>query len=291
MFDGFEQFDIRTCGTTIHGRQGGSGPPVLLLHGIPETHLMWHQIAPQLAERFTVVVTDLRGYGQSGTPPSTPDHAPYSMREIARDQVKVMRALGHDRFAVVGHDRGARCAYRLALDHPDAVRRLVVLDVLPTGDVFRQMNAELFLAFWVWAFLSAEEPIPERLIAQDPATIVNHMLDAWSERRDAIPGEVRAEYVAQFRDPATVHAICEEYRAASTLDRQHDEADRGNRKIACPVLALWSHAGTVSVCDDPLAAWRVWADDVRGGPLSVGHFIPEEAPEETVRQLVPFLLA
>jgi haloacetate dehalogenase len=198
-------------------------------------------------------------------------------------------ALGHDRFAVVGHDRGARCAYRLALDHPDAVARLVVLDVLPTGDVFRQMNAELFLGFWVWGFLSAEEPIPERLIAHDPATIVNHMLDAWSERPDAIPAEIRAEYVAQFRDPATVHAICEEYRAASTLDRQHDEADRGRRKIVCPVLALWSHAGTVSVCDDPLAAWRVWADDVRGGPLPVGHFIPEEAPEETVRQLLSFL--
>jgi haloacetate dehalogenase len=288
MFDGFHQLDITTSGTTIHGRRGGDGPPILLLHGIPETHLMWHRVAPCLAERFTVVATDLRGYGQSGTPPSTPDHAPYSMREIARDQVEVMRALGHERFAVCGHDRGGRVAYRLALDRPERVTRLAVLDVLPTGDVFRQMSGELFLAFSVWAFLSTEEPVPEQLIAQDPAVIVNHMLDAWSERPDAIPPEVRAEYVARFSRPETIHAICEEYRAASTLDVQHDEADRGTRRIACPVLALWSHEGTVSATDQPLEIWRGWADDVRGGPVPVGHFIPEEAPDLTVQQLAEF---
>jgi haloacetate dehalogenase len=289
MFEGFEELDFTTSGTTIHGRRGGHGPPVLLLHGIPETHLMWHRVAPRLAERFTVVATDLRGYGQSGTPPSTPDHAPYSMRELARDQVEVMQTLGFERFSVVGHDRGARCAYRLALDHPDVVSRLVMLDVLPTGDVFHQLDADLAQQFWVWLFLSAAEPVPERLISNDPATIVNHMLDTWSERPEVIPAELRAEYIARFSDPATIHAICEEYRAASTLDRQHDEADRGKRKIACPVLALWSHEGTVSASPDPLGLWRTWADDVQGGPVPVGHFIPEEAPDLTLRELIAFL--
>jgi haloacetate dehalogenase len=290
VFDGFEEFDIATAGTTIHGRRGGAGPPVLLLHGIPETHQMWHRVAPTLAERFTVIATDLRGFGASGTPPSAPDHAPYSMRELARDQVEVARTLGHDRFAVVGHDRGARCAYRMALDHPDTVTRLAVLDIVPTGDAFRRADKDFSLGYWVWSFLAAPEPVPERLIAAAPDVFVNHMLDAWSDVPDAFPPELRAEYVARFRDPETVHAICEEYRAAATLDYQHDEADRGGRRIGCPVLALWSATGAVANWYQPLEIWRAWADDVRGGPLDAGHFLPEEAPDETSRQLVEFLL-
>jgi len=289
VFDGFEEFNIVTRGTTIHGRWGGEGPPALLLHGIPETHLMWHRVAPQLAEYFTVVATDLRGFGNSGTPSSTPDHAPYSMREIARDQVEVMNTLGFNQFSVVGHDRGARCAYRMALDYPRVVARLAVLDIVPTGDAFRRANKDFSLGFWVWSFLAAPEPVPEQLIAQALAVIVNHMLDSWSEVPGAFPAEVRAEYIAKFSDPDTTHAICEEYRAAATLDDQHDEADRGRRLITCPVLVLWSHTGAVGSWYQPLEIWRTWADEVHGGPISAGHFIPEEAPDQTTRHLIQFL--
>ncbi|HEX6676727.1 MAG TPA: alpha/beta fold hydrolase [Actinomycetes bacterium] len=205
MFDGFEAFDVTTSGTTIHGIRGGQGPPVLLLHGIPETHLTWHRVAPELAERCTVVATDLRGYGDSGTPSSTPDHAPYSMRELARDQVEVMHQLGYDRFAVAGHDRGARCAYRLALDHPGAVTRLAVLDVVPTAEAFRGAGRDFLLGLWVWSFLAAPEPVPERLVAAAPEVIVDHMLDTWSEVPGVFPAGVRAAYVEQFADPARVH--------------------------------------------------------------------------------------
>jgi haloacetate dehalogenase len=289
VLDGFEAFDIATTGTTIHGRRGGDGSPVLLLHGIPETHVMWHRVAPQLAERFTVVATDLRGFGDSGTPPSTPDHAPYSMREIARDQLEVMHALGFDQFSVVGHDRGARCAYRMALDHADAITRLAVLDIVPTGEAFRRADMDFSLGFWVWSFLAADEPVPEQLIARAPDVLVNHMLDAWSDNSDVFPAEVRAQYVANFSDPERIHAICEEYRAAATIDYQHDEADRGKRRITCPTLALWSHTGAVAAWYEPLKVWKAWADHVEGGPISAGHFIPEEAPDETTLRLVDFL--
>jgi len=289
VFDGFEEFDIATSGTTIHGLRAGDGPPVLLLHGIPETHLMWHRVAPRLAERFTVVATDLRGYGDSGKPPSDADHTPYSMREIARDQVEVMNALGYDRFSVIGHDRGGRCAYRLALDHPDTVARLGVLDVVPTGDAYRRADARFSLGYWVWSFLAAPHPVPEQFIARAPAVLVDYMLDSWPEVKDAFPAEVRAEYVAKFSDPDTVHAICEEYRAAATLDFQYDEDDRGKRRIVCPLLVLWSHTGSVAKLYDPLEIWRGWADDVRGAPVPAGHFIPEEAPDEVVRRLLDFL--
>ncbi|MBM0274884.1 alpha/beta fold hydrolase [Micromonospora tarensis] len=291
MFDGFDEFDIPTSGATIHGRRGGSGPPLLLLHGIPQTHLMWHRVAPRLAETHTVVVTDLRGWGDSSTPPSAPDHEPYSMRAIARDQVEAMRALGFARFGLVGHDRGARCAYRLALDAPDVVTRLAVLDVVPASDVYDRADAAFSLSYWVWSFLAAPEPVPEQFIGAAPAVLADFMLDTWPEVTDVFPAEVRAAYLRQFSDPATVHAICEEFRATPTLDYQHDQADRrDNRKIRCPMLFLWSQRGQVArLYDDPLAIWREWSDDVRGGPVPVGHFIPEEAPEETARQLLDFL--
>ncbi|WP_028921547.1 alpha/beta fold hydrolase [Pseudonocardia acaciae] len=289
MFEGFDEFDIETAGTTIHGLRGGAGPPVLLLHGIPQTHLMWHRVAARLAQRHTVVATDLRGFGASGKPASTPDHAPYSMRELARDQVEVMAALGYDRFAVVGHDRGARCGYRMALDHPGAVDRLAVLDIVPTGDAFGRADKDFSLGFWVWSFLAAPEPVPERLIAGAADVLVDHMLDTWSEVPDVFPAQVRAEYIARFSHPDTVHAICEQYRAAATLDCAHDEADRGRRRIACPVLALWARDGAVASWYEPLEVWKGWADEVRGGPVAAGHFIPEEAPEETTRRLLDFL--
>ncbi|MEU7927847.1 alpha/beta hydrolase [Micromonospora sp. NPDC049801] len=290
MFDGFEEFDIATSGATIHGRRGGDGPPVLLLHGIPETHLMWHRVAPRLAEHFTVVATDLRGWGDSGTPPSSADHEPYSMRAIARDQIEVMRSLGYDRFHLVGHDRGARCAYRLALDAPDVVTRLAVLDVVPIGDVYDRADKAFSLSYWVWSFLAAPEPVPERFIAAAPEVLVDYMLENWPEVKDSFPPEVRAAYVEQFTHPETVHAICEEFRAAASLDYDQDRADRGSRKIACPLLFLWSQHGQVAkLYDDPMAIWRQWADDVRGGPVPAGHFIPEEAPDETAHRLLDFL--
>jgi haloacetate dehalogenase len=284
MFEGFAEFDVRVGRTNVHGRIGGSGPPVLLLHGIPQTHRMWHRVAPALAERYTVVTTDLRGYGGSGV--GSGDH---SMRSLAADQILLMASLGHRRFAVAGHDRGGRCAYRMALDHPDAVRALAVLDVVPTAEAFRRADRDFNLGYWVWSFLAAPAPVPERLIAGDPDTLVNHMLDTWSAEPDAFAPELRAHYAEQFRDPARVHAICEQYRAAATADVAHDEADRGRHRMRCPVLALWSASGAVDAWYEPLAVWREWADDVRGGSLPGGHFLPEECPAEVLAELTGFL--
>ena len=291
MFDRFERTTIDTGETTIRVRQGGSGPPLLLLHGFPETHLMWHKIAPRLAEDFSVVATDLRGYGESGKPPSTPDHAPYAMRALAHDQVTVMAQLGFGRFFVAGHDRGARCAYRLALDHPGRVMKLAVLDVVPTGETFRRAGMAFALGYWIWSFLAAPHDLPERLLAGNSDLIVDHALDTWAASPTAFPEAIRAEYRRALRDPATIHAICEEYRAAATLDYEHDMADRGRRRIACPVLALWAKQGVVEAWYDVLAIWRDWADDVRGRAIDCGHFLPEEAPEETFAELRAFFRA
>src|SRR4051812_25557282 len=214
MFDGFEAATIDTGETAIFLRRKGSGPPVLLLHGFPQTHLMWHRVAPALAGRFTVVATDLRGFGASSSPPAAPDHAPNSMRAIGREQVEVMALLGFERFAVVGHDRGARCAYRMAIDHPEVVERLAVLDVVPTGEAFRRADSAFALGYWVWSLLAAPAPVPERLLAAEPELLVNNMIDSWSEDPAAFPDQLRAAYVEPFTDPATVAAICEEYRAA-----------------------------------------------------------------------------
>ncbi|WP_187703033.1 alpha/beta fold hydrolase [Nocardia yunnanensis] len=289
MFTGFETFDVATESSTVHGRTRGSGPAVLLLHGIPETHLMWHRVAPRLAERFSVVVTDLRGSGDSGRPPSTADHGPYSMREIAAEQVKVMAALGHRRFAVIGHDRGSRCAYRMALDHPAVVTRLGVLDIIPTGEVFR---GEMGGGFWVWSFLAAPEPVPEQLISGAPDTLVDHMLDSWSSTPGVFSPELRDAYRAPFHDPRAVHAICEEYRAAASRDREHDETDRGYRKIECPTLVLWGETGGIAGDGaDPLRIWRNWWENVTGESVPCGHFLPEEAPDRTTELLLRFLTA
>jgi haloacetate dehalogenase len=289
MLEGFEEGRIDTGEAVIRVRHGGSGPPVLLLHGIPETHLMWHAVAPRLARDFTVVLADLRGYGESSKPPSTPNHAPYSKRVMARDQIEVMRRLGFDRFALVGHDRGARCAYRAALDHPRRVVKLAVLDIVPTGEAFARADLRFGLAYWLWFFLAQPQHFPERIIGRGPRLFLDYMLDQWSGPGAHFPEDVRAEYLRAFSDPSTLHAICEEYRAAATLDYQHDLADRGRRRISCPVLALWSAQGPLSSWYDVLGVWRDWADDVRGRALDCGHFLPEEAPEETYQELHAFL--
>jgi haloacetate dehalogenase len=291
MFEGFKRASIDTGEALIHVRHGGIGPPVLLLHGIPQTHLMWRDVAPRLAREFTVVVADLRGYGDSSKPPSTADHAPYSKRAMARDQVEVMRQLGFERFCLVGHDRGARCAYRLALDHPKHVIKLAVLDIVPTGEVFRRTDAKLALEYWIWFFLAQQHDASERIVGANPRLFLDYMLDHWSADASCFSEEVRAEYLRSFSRSETIHAICEEYRASIALDREHDEADRGRRRITCPVLALWSRQGFLETWNDVLAIWREWADDVRGHALDCGHFLAEEAPEETTRELRRFLAA
>jgi haloacetate dehalogenase len=293
MMENFTTAEIHTGETSIFVRFYGSGLPILLLHGFPQTHLMWHSVAPLLAHNFTVVCADLRGYGRSGCPPSTPDHVPYSKRALAQDMVSVMERLGFHRFSVVGHDRGGRVAYRMALDHPDRVERLAVLDVLPTETAWERADARLALAFWPWSLLAQPEPLPESILATVPEAIVGDALGGWGSPSAVFPPEVRAAYVEALRDPDHSHAICEEYRAAATIDREHDKADRASeRRIVCPLLALWSAEGALDTWyveeGGPIALWRGWADDVRGHALDAGHFFPEEAAEQTADALNRF---
>ena len=292
MFPGFTQHRISTSGAEINLRRGGEGPPVLLLHGYPQTHLCWHRVAPALARDFTVVAADLRGYGDSAKPPSAPDHAPYSKRKMAQDMVEVMKHLGFARFAVVGHDRGARVAYRAALDHPDTIAKLAVLDIVPTYTTWMRMQMNRGLSTYHWFFLAQPDGLPERLIGTDPGYYLKEKLRRWSGDMAAFPAEVVAEYVRCFSDPACIHATCEDYRAGATVDFAIDKADYGTRRIRCPVLALWGERGFARGNDDsdnPLADWREWADDVRGHAIRSGHFLPEEAPDETVKALEAFL--
>jgi haloacetate dehalogenase len=282
MFEGFELSTIDTGETTIRVRRGGSGPPLLLLHGNPQTHVMWHLVGPRLAEEFTVVATDLRGYGESGKPPSTDDHEPYSKRAMARDQVAVMRQLGFERFSLAGHDRGGRVAYRLALDHPERVEKLAVLDIIPTGEAFRRADFKFGMGYWHWFFLAQPFDLPERLIGADPEGYFGR------RRNEPFTPEAREEYLRHFKNPEVIHAICEDYRAGATYDFQLDEADRGNKRIACPVLALWGSRGALQNWYDVLAIWRDWADDVRGRAIESGHFIPEEAPDDAYAELRAF---
>jgi haloacetate dehalogenase len=283
MFDGFTTAEIDTGETTIFVRHGGSGPPLLLLHGYPQTHLMWHRVAPRLAEEFTVVAPDLRGYGASSKPPATSDHAPYAKRAMALDQIAVMDQLGFDRFAVAGHDRGGRVGYRLALDHPDRVSKLAVLDIVPTGEALRRADAAFALGYWHWFFLAAPAPLPETLIGHDPDAFFLQV------DRSVFDPEALAAYLASARDPAAIEAMCEDYRAAATLDFALDEADRGVRRIICPVLALWAGRGPLPRWYDVLAVWRDWADDVRGRAVGSGHYLAEEAPDEVLAELRAFV--
>jgi haloacetate dehalogenase len=285
MMDDSTTAEIETGETTIFARSQGSGPPILLLHGFPQRHLMWRSVAPLLARNFTVVCADLRGYGRSGCPVSTPDHAPYAKRAMARDMVTVMDRLGFPRFSVAGHDRGGRVAYRMALDHPNRVDRLAVLDIVPTETVWDRADARFALAFWPWSLLAQPEPLPERILAAAPEAIVDDALGGWGSPPAVFSPEVRAAYVQALRDPAHAHAICEEYRAAATIDREHDKADRaGGRRIACPLLALWSAQGALGTWyvdeSGPIALWQAWSDDVQGRPLDAGHFSRKRLPSK-----------
>ncbi len=291
--DSFDTAQIDVGETKLFVRHAGRGRPLVLLHGFPQTHRMWRRVAPALAQRFTVVCPDLRGYGDSGCPPSDPIHAPYTKRSMARDVIALMERLGHARFAVAGHDRGGRVAYRMALDHPEQVTQVAVLDVLPTSTVWERADARFALAYWPWSMLAQAEPLPERLMQAGADAMVDGALDGWGSEPAAFETAVRVAYAAPLRDPAHAHAICEEYRAAATLDREHDAADRSaRRRIACPVLALWSTGGPLDTwyrdASGPLALWRPWCTDLSGHSLDGGHFFPETRPDETVRALSEF---
>ena len=287
-FGGFEKRRVDAGECEINLVVGGSGPPLLLLHGYPQTHFMWHKVAPGLAERFTVVAADLRGYGDSGRVPDGENHSGYCKRNAARDQVAVMAALGFDQFSLVGHDRGGRVAHRLALDHPERVRRLSVLDIVPTHTVFANANQALATAYYHWFFLIQPEPLPETLIGADPEFYLRSMVGRWGGQAEAFTDEAMAEYVRCFSRPETIHATAEDYRAGASIDLEHDEADF-DRRIACPVQALWGANGAMDALFDVLACWRAKAGDVEGRALPCGHFLPEEAPEETAAALLAFL--
>ena len=289
VFDNFKTERIRSSGTDIHVTWAGNGPPLLLLHGYPETHLMWHSVAPELSKDFTVVVPDLRGYGDSGKPPSTPDHLTYSKRVTAQDQVEVMTALGFPDFFVAGHDRGARVAHRLALDHTPRVKKLAVLDIAPTLKVFETVDQRVATSYFHWFFLIQPYDFPERMIGQDPRYYLLSRMTSWGSKQDAFPQAVLDEYVRCFSDPACIHATCEDYRAAASIDLEHDRADLRN-KVTCPLLVLWGARGLVGAAYDPVAVWQERANDVRGHAVDCGHFIPEEKPQETIAALREFFL-
>jgi haloacetate dehalogenase len=291
LFSGFAEHRIDAPAGKIYARSGGSGPPLLLLHGFPQTHVEWHRIAPGLAERFTVVAMDSRGYGQSSAPPSHKGEA-YAKREMARDAIAVMAALGFPRFRLVGHDRGARVVYRLALDHPASVDKLALIDIVPTAEMWRSMDAASAMNVYHWLMLAQREPMPETLLSGAPIRWLEHTLASWTATNslDAFDPDALAAYRLAFDDPAHIHAFCEDYRAGATIDRAFDEADAlAGRKIVAPLLALWGAHGIPAKGKSPLEVWRQWATDVSGEAVEGGHFLPEENPERTLAALLGFL--
>ena len=277
-------------GIVIPAVVGGSGPPLLLLHGHPQTHAIWHRVAPALAASFTLVATDLRGYGEASKPEGGADHAPYAKREMAADQLAVMRSLGFSRFDVLAHDRGARVAHRLAMDHPDAVRRLVLLDIAPTLSMYEQTTEAFATAYWHWFFLIQPAPMPERLIQADPAAYIRDVMGRRSAGLAPFDPRALAEYARCMALPGAAHGLCEDYRASATIDRRHDLADRdAGRKLSMPLLVLWGEQGVVHRCFRPLDEWRRVASTVQGEALPCGHYIPEEAPSLLVEKVIPFL--
>ena len=290
LFDGFEVATIPSPRGSIRARIGGSGPPLLLLHGYPETHLMWHGVAPQLAERFTVVAADLPGYGGSFRPPVSDDHSSHSKRALANDLIGAMSGLGYGTFAVAGHDRGGRVAYRMALDDPQVVNRLAVLDIVPTGEVWSGADANFALRYWHWSFLAQPAPLPERT---DPRGSGRHWMSVQRlgmKSDERYPPEVIAAYRAQCTDPGVVEAICEDYRAGATIDRRLDDTDRGARTIVCPVQVLWGAAGALpQFYADPLKPWRSYAPQATGRAIDdASHFVVEDAPGEVAAELAAF---
>jgi haloacetate dehalogenase len=277
LFPGFKAAKVQTSGATIHVVLGGQGPPVLLLHGAPQSHATWYKIAPDLAKDYTLVMADLRGYGDSSKPEGGKNHENYSKRAMAQDDVEVMKQLGFDKFAVVGHDRGGRVGHRMALDHRDKVTKLAVIDIVPTYKLLHNVTKEFATAYYHWFFLIQPAPFPE--------TLINNSIDFYMGRGNS---EAQAEYTRTFKNPATVHAMCEDYRAAASIDLEHDEADM-NRKVECPVLALWAAQGAMGRMYDVLATWKERAANAKGKGLAGGHSLQETTPDQTLAELRAFL--
>ncbi len=292
LFPGFSERRFKTDGAEIHARIGGNGPPLLALHGFPQTHVCWHKIAPELARHFTLVLPDLRGYGSSRGPAADPDHKGYSKRVMAHDFVTIMESLGHRRFRVLSHDRGARVGYRMALDHAERVERLVTLDIVTTYDAWADINRENAVGRFHWSFLARPAPFPETVIGSNPGYMLDYMLAEWTQAKDLSafdPGAL-AHYRHAFAKPEVIHASCEDYRAGATIDPELDAEDKAaGRTIEMPMLALWGALRKSGFVNKPLENWRPWCPHVKGGPIESGHFLPEEAPEATLAAIVPFL--
>ncbi len=278
---------IATAGAEINVTHGGSGPPLLLLHGYPQTHAMWHQVAPRLAGDFHVICPDLRGYGDSSKPPSRPDHSPYSKRAMAQDMVEVMALLGYQQFLLAGHDRGARVAHRMALDHPERITKACIMDIAPTHHMFKTTDQEFATGYYHWFFLIQPNGLPEHMIGADPAYYLTEKLKRWSAPGAVFADEAVAEYLRCFAKPETIHASCEDYRAAASIDLKHDEADI-NKKVQCPLLVLWGLQGFVHRRYNLLDVWRQRGERVEGRGLDCGHFLAEEAPAAVCDELLRF---
>ena len=287
FFPGFEQRRIKTSGAEINLTTGGSGPPLLLLHGYPQTHLMWRKVAPRLAAEFTLVIPDLRGYGDSSKPPAGQDNESYSKRALALDQIETMAALGFERFAVAGHDRGARVAHRLARDHAEQIERVALLDIVPTLYRFETIDQKAATSSWHWFFLIQPRGFPERLIGSETEFFLRHQLAALLREPAKLEPEAFAEYLRCFENPETIRATCDEYRAGASIDLAHDRADRG-RRLTMPLLMLWGRQSSQGSGYDVLAVWREHAENVRGHAIDSGHFIPEEAPDDAYQALRDF---
>ena len=292
LFPDFTQYIMHVDNDTrIEAVLGGEGPPLLLLHGHPQTRAIWHRVAPELAKHFTVIATDLRGYGDSSKPAGTADHGNYAKRVMAQDQVSLMQAMGFDEFHVMAHDRGARVAHRLAMDHPHAVKRMVLLDIAPTLAMYEQADDAFARAYWHWFFLIQPAPLPERLIDADPAAYIRDVMGRRSAGLAPFDPQALAEYQRCIALPGTAHGICEDYRAAAGIDLEHDRADReAGRMLDTPLLALWGEQGVVHRCFQPLEEWRRVARHVEGQALPCGHYVAEEAPDELLKHALPFLL-
>jgi haloacetate dehalogenase len=294
LFPGYASEWINTSSGRIFARVGGKGPPLLLLHGFSSTHVMWHPVAPQLADKFTLIIADLPGYGWSDMPRSDDNHTPYTKRAMAKVMVEAMEQLGHVHFALAGHDRGGRVSYRLALDHPGRLSKLAVLDIAPTYDYWEKLNRLSALKIYHWAFLAQPYPLPETLISGHGEFFLKQKMASQTKTKtlDAIDPRALEHYLAPFRDPSRIHAMCEDYRAGAYADYEIDKADLdAGKKITIPMLALWGDAGVASAATTPLDTWKKWATNVEGAPVDSGHFLPEENPDVTAKLLREFFLA